>query len=86
MQRAALNTQFEEVLEPLGSKAADFFLAASLYQAHKITFSAAMHLAGLSFVDFNARLKEHFSSGFRLDDEVVASDLKAIKRIRVSNQ
>lgn len=80
--RAALNKQFEEVLEPLGPKAAEFFLAASLYQAHKVSFAAAAALAGLSFVAFNERLREHFGEAFKLDDEVIKNDLKTIRQLR----
>lgn len=84
--RTALNVQFDEVLESLGPEAADFFLAASLYQAHKISFSAAAHLASLSFSAFNERLKEHFSSGFKLADEVIASDLETLQRIQATKK
>ena len=86
VMHAALNTQFDEVLEPLGPKAANFFLAAGLYQAHKISFSAAAHLAVLTFEAFNERLKEHFSFGFRLEDEVVINDLKTVKKMRTSKK
>lgn len=44
-----LKTEFDAVLEPLGKDAAEFFLAASLYHAQKISFAAAAALACLSF-------------------------------------
>jgi len=67
--------KFEEILEPLGNQSAEFFLAASLYYAHKISFERAATLAGLTFEDFKARLNEHFNTGFIIDDEVVLSDI-----------
>ena len=75
----ALNDEFAEILEPLGRGSADFFLAAGLYQAHKLSFGAAAHLAGLSFDDFAARLREHFDSGFRVEDEAVLEDLATVE-------
>ena len=66
---------FNEILEPLGSQSAQFFLAASLYHAKKVSFKRAAELAGLSFEEFKARLKEHFSTGYILSDEAVLSDL-----------
>ncbi len=44
-----LKEDFEEVLEPLGNHAVEFFLAASLGNAHKISFAAAAALASMSF-------------------------------------
>ncbi|WP_269752109.1 hypothetical protein [Thiocapsa bogorovii] len=41
MPTPTINPDFAPVLEPLGSGAGDFFLAAGLYQAHKISFGAA---------------------------------------------
>jgi len=76
---------FDEVLEPFGNKAANFFLAASLYHAHKISFSAAAALADLSFDAFLSRLQEHFDSGFRLTDETVIEDMESVANI-MSNQ
>lgn len=55
-----LKQEFDEVLEPFGKNAAEFFLAASLYHAHKISFAAAAALANLGFDEFLYRLKEHF--------------------------
>jgi len=75
----AINSGFEEVLEPYGAESANFFLAAALYHAHKLSFAAAASLAGLSFDAFAARLREHFGSGFRLDEEVVDEDIQAVQ-------
>jgi predicted HTH domain antitoxin len=66
---------FEEILEPLGAQSAHFFLAAGLYHAKKVSFHRAAQLAGLSFEDFKAGLKEHFSTGYILSDETIMSDL-----------
>ena len=57
MSTAQINPDFVPVLEPLGQGAGDFFLAASLYHAHKISFAAAAALAGLGFDEFHYRLK-----------------------------
>jgi len=76
-----LNRKFEEVLEPLGHEAANFFLAASLYHAHKISFSAAAALADLSFEAFLSRLQEHFSSGFCIANEAVLEDINSVANI-----
>ncbi len=65
--------------------AIDFFLAASLYQARKISFSAAAALAGLGFGEFHYRLKEHFGAGFAIDDPVVLEDI-ALVRARFCGQ
>jgi len=73
-----LKTEFEEVLQPLGKDAAEFFLAASLYHARKISFSAAAALANLSFDEFLFRLKEHFDKGFIIDDESVLEDMQTV--------
>ena len=70
--------QFEEILEPLGGQSAQFFLAASLYHARKVSFQRAAELAGLSFTDFKSRLNEHFDTGFVVFDEVVQRDLEYI--------
>ncbi len=71
-----LKKQFDEILEPLGHDAANFFLAASLYHAHKISFSSAASLANLSFDAFLFRLEEHFGKGFILNDDTVLEDMK----------
>ena len=73
--------EFYEVLEPLGNQAANFFLAASLYHAHKISFTAAAALADLSFDAFLSRLQEHFDSGFRLTDESILEDMESVLNI-----
>ena len=76
-----LNRKLEEVLEPLGHEAANFFLAASLYHAHKISFSAAAALSDLSFEAFLSRLQEHFDSGFWIADETVLEDIDSAGKI-----
>lgn len=76
-----LKQEFEEVLEPLGAKAASFFLAAGLYHARKISFSAAAELADLSFEAFLHRLQEHFGMGYILSDEDVLEDIHNIETI-----
>ncbi|OQX00772.1 MAG: hypothetical protein BWK73_47700 [Thiothrix lacustris] len=80
-----LKPEFEEILEPLGENAAAFFLAAGLYYAHKVSFSAAAALADLSFDEFLHRLKEYFDVGFQVADEAVLEDLQTVKRQRVSD-
>ncbi|SMF96800.1 Uncharacterised protein family (UPF0175) [Methylomagnum ishizawai] len=76
--RLYLKPEFDEVLGPFGDEAASFFLAASLYHAHRISFSAAAALADLSFEAFLYRLQEHFGDGFRLADESVWEDLATV--------
>ena len=71
------NPSFSDVLLPLGAGAEDFFLAASLYHAHKVSFSAAATLAGLSLEEFHYRLREHFGKGLAVDDETVLEDIEA---------
>ena len=73
--------EFYEVLEPLGNQAANFFLAASLYHAHKISFTAAAALADLSFDAILSRLQEHFDSGFRLSDQTVLEDMESVTNV-----
>lgn len=75
MPAQTMNPDFATVLEPLGQGAANFFLAAGLYHAHKISFAAAA-LAGLGFDEFHYRLKEHFGHGFVIDDETALEDLR----------
>lgn len=72
---------FEEILEPLGAQSAQFFLAASLYHANKVSFHRAAQLAGLTFDEFKARLKEHFNTGYIMSDETVISDMDAAEKI-----
>jgi len=50
-----LNPHFYEVLESYGSQSAEFFLAASLYHAHKVSFGTAASLAKLGFDEFHYR-------------------------------
>ncbi len=76
-----LKQEFDEVLAPFGKNAAEFFLAASLYHAHKISFAAAATLANLSFDEFLYRLREHFNIGFFIADEVVEEDLQTVARL-----
>ncbi|MGB4336227.1 MAG: hypothetical protein WBJ41_15415 [Chromatiaceae bacterium] len=76
MPAQTMNPDFSPVLEPLGQGAANFFLAAGLYHAHKISFAAAAALAGLGFDEFHYRLKEHFGHGFVIDDETALEDLR----------
>jgi len=76
-----LKTDFEEVLEPLGNQAVEFFLAASLYHAHKVSFAAAANLAGMSFEGFLMRLQEHFGTGFLIADESIEEDLETVEKI-----
>jgi len=78
-----LSKEFDEVLEPLGYQAANFFLAASLYHAHKVSFSVAAELAELDFTAFMCRLQEHFGTGFILDDEVVEADIHTVEQITI---
>lgn len=72
---------FNEILEPLGTQSAQFFLAASLYHAQKVSFLRAAELAGLSFEEFKTRLKEHFSTGYILFNETVMGDLNSVNKI-----
>lgn len=71
-----LNPAFATVLEPLGGGAEDFFLAASLYHAGKVSFAIAASLSGLGYEEFHYRLKEHFGHGFVIDDATAAEDLR----------
>ncbi len=76
-----LNPRFIEVLEPYGTNATAFFLAASLYYAHKVSFEAAAALAEMSFEEFHYRLKEHFDIGYIFADEAVLEDIETVKDI-----
>ena len=80
MESQAL-VEFNEILEPLGTQSAQFFLAASLYHAKKVSFHRAAELAGLSFEDFLARLKEHFSTGYVLTEEAVMEDINTADKL-----
>jgi hypothetical protein len=81
MPTPTINPDFAPVLEPLGNGAGDFFLAAGLYQAHKISFGAAAALAGLGYEEFHYRLKEHFGHGFIVADETVEDDLRLVEAL-----
>jgi hypothetical protein len=81
MSAPTINPDFAPVLEPLGSGAGDFFLAASLYHARKVSFGAAAALAGLGYEEFHYRLKEHFGSGFAIDDDTVREDLRLVEEL-----
>ncbi|MBK1630228.1 hypothetical protein CKO31_05605 [Thiohalocapsa halophila] len=81
MSVPTINPEFAPVLESLGDGAGDFFLAASLYHAHKISFGAAAALAGLGYEEFHYRLKEHFGSGFAIDDETIREDLRLVDEL-----
>ena len=76
-----LRQEFDDVLESFGKNAAEFFLAASLYHAHKVSFAAAAALANLGFDEFLYRLREHFDIGFIVTDEVVEEDLQTVARL-----
>ncbi|MCP4695978.1 MAG: hypothetical protein GY862_03880 [Gammaproteobacteria bacterium] len=76
-----LKQDFDKVLVPLGRQSVEFFLAASLYHARKISFAAAASLAGMSFEGFLARLQEHFGTGFMIADETVEEDLATVEKI-----
>ncbi len=75
------SAQFDEVLEPFGGNAANFFLAASLYHAHKVSYEAACRLAGLGFEKFRQRLREHFNTGYIIADETVLDDMRAAEKL-----
>lgn len=81
MSAPQINPAFGSVLEPLGAGAGDFFLAAGLYHAGKISFSAAAAFAGLGLEEFHYRLKEHFGHGFIMDDETVLEDLRFVAQL-----
>ena len=76
-----LQPEFDDILQPLGNDAAQFFLAASLYHARKISFSAAAHMAGLDFDSFKTRLAEHFNQGYIVADECVLEDIQTVQEL-----
>ncbi|MFI3121985.1 MAG: hypothetical protein QX203_18615 [Methylococcaceae bacterium] len=76
-----LQPEFDDILQPLGSHAAEFFLAASLYHARKISFASAAHMAGLDFDGFKTRLIEHFNQGYIIADECVLEDLHTVEKL-----
>jgi hypothetical protein len=86
MSTVQINPDFVPVLESLGQGAGDFFLAAGLYHAHKISFAAAAALAGLGFDEFHDRLKEHFRYGMVIEDETVREDLRLVDQIKDEQQ
>lgn len=86
MSTAQINPDFVPVLESLGQGAGDFFLAAGLYHARKISFAAAAALAGLGFEEFHYRLKEHFGYGMVIDDETVRKDLRLLDQVKDEQQ
>ena len=84
MSAPQINPAFGSVLEPLGVGAGDFFLATGLYQAGKISFSAAAAFSGLGFEEFHYWLKEHFDHGFIIDNETLLEDLRLADQLRQS--
>jgi hypothetical protein len=76
-----LQPEFDDILQPLGSHAAEFFLAASLYHARKISFARAAHMAGLDFDGFKTRLMEHFNQGYIIADECVLEDMHTVEKL-----
>lgn len=80
MENHALDA-FNEILEPMGSQSMQFFLAASLYHAQKVSFQRAAELAGLTFDEFYYRLKEHFSTGYVVTDETVLDDIDTVDKL-----
>ncbi|MGZ5619968.1 MAG: hypothetical protein ACXWFG_03805 [Methylobacter sp.] len=76
-----LQPEFDDILQPLGNHAAEFFLAASLYHARKISFASAAHMAGLDFDGFKTRLMEHFSQGYIIADECVLEDVSTVEKL-----
>lgn len=73
-----LQPEFDDILQSLGSSAAEFFLAASLYHARKISFASAAQLAGLDFESFKSRLMEHFDQGYISAEECVLEDIQNV--------
>ena len=76
-----LQPEFDDILQPLGSHAAEFFLAASLYHARKISFAAAANMAGLNFDSFKTLLTEHFNQGYIMADECVLEDMHTVEKL-----
>lgn len=81
MMLLELQPEFEDVLQPFGNHAVEFFLAASLYHARKISFASAAHIAGLSFEGFKHRLEEHFNHGYLIADECALDDLQTVENL-----
>lgn len=78
MPTPTINPAFAPVLALLGNRASDFFLAAGLYHARKISFAAAASLAGLGYEEFHDQLREHFGYGFIIADETAREDLELV--------
>ncbi|WP_341327726.1 hypothetical protein [Methylotuvimicrobium sp. KM2] len=76
-----LQPEFDDILQPLGHDAAQFFLAAGLYHARKISFASAAHMAGLDFDSFKTRLAELFNQGYIVADECVLEDIQTIQEL-----
>jgi hypothetical protein len=76
-----LQPEFDEVLQPLGHHALEFFLAASLYHARKISFTSAAHMAGLDFDAFRIRLSEHFGHAYIIADECILEDMQTLENL-----
>lgn len=76
-----LQPEFDEILQPLGSHALEFFLAACLYHARKISFASAAHMAGLGFDAFKTRLSEHFEQEYNIADECVLDDIHTVENL-----
>jgi hypothetical protein len=76
-----LQPEFSDILQPLGNHAAEFFLAASLYHARKISFMTAAQFAGLDFDGFKSRLMEHFNQGYIMADECVLEDINTVEKL-----
>jgi hypothetical protein len=79
MYSLQLKPEFIEILQPLGANASDFFFAASLYHAHKVSFAAAAALADLSFEEFNYQLRGHFGQGLIVQDETIMEDIATVQ-------
>jgi len=81
MPTPTINPDFAPLLETLGQGASDFFLAAGLYHAHKVSFATAAALAGLGYEEFHYQLKEHFGHGFMIADQTVWEDLRLVDEL-----
>lgn len=76
-----LQPEFDDILQLLGNSSAEFFLAASLYHARKISFANAVHMSGLGFEGFKSRLLEHFSQGYIVADECSIEDIQTVAQL-----
>jgi predicted HTH domain antitoxin len=71
-----LQPEFDELLQPFGNHAVEFFLAASLYHARKISFASAAHIAGLSFEEYET------SRGHKIyEHNISKEDREILKRV-----